>query len=208
MASERPAGDWRHQGGGKRPPTRGGTSRRAWQPGGEDAKQAARQPRSPWVRRIVAGLVTVTLLGVAIWLIWLFWPARYPELALDGINTDDGLALPENPAGFHAAQEAANLATGGDRPKLIATPALSADADGVKIAIDPNPKSLVIYLSANGGADAAGPYLWVAPPKAASAVQARKVPVREILARIAEKRRDKPTLLVFDSTRVPTSWPH
>ena len=53
-----------------------------------------------------------------------------------------------------------------------------------RIAIDPKPKNLVLYLSAHGGADADGAYLWLAPPKAESATEAHKVRVRDIIERV------------------------
>src|SRR5262245_51149332 len=149
MASERPAGDWRQQGGGKRPPV-GGTSRRAWQPGAEDTRKAEGRRRSPWVRRVAAGLVTALLLGLAIWLIWFFWPARYPELVVAG--GDDGsspVLPPDGVAGLHTEEGLRDLARGGDRPRFGGTPPLAADADGVKITLDPNPKNLLVYLTAN-----------------------------------------------------------
>ena len=95
-----------------------------------------------------------------------------------------------------------------DRPRLDADPAVTVDAAGAKIVIDPKPKNLVLYFSAHGGADANGAYLWMAAPDARSATEAHKVRVRDIIDRVGESRRGKPTLLVFDATRVTVSWPH
>lgn len=207
MASDRPTGDWRNQGGAKRPASDGGTSRRSWQPGGEAPKKAGGRARSPWKRRIAAAVVTLSLVGLAICLILWFLPPRYPELAIAGGNDGTSLALPENASGLQIGNELADLAAGGrDRPKISNTPPVSADATGVKIHIDDKPRNLVIYLTAHGGADAQGAYLLVAPPKPASAADVHKVRVSTILGHIAQARNGKNTLLIFDSTRIPTSW--
>src|SRR6476661_6156331 len=165
MANDRPGGDWRHAGGGTPPPARSPkTSRRAWQPGGTPAP-AAGKARSRGARLLVAGAITGVLAGLIVLVIWLFWPARYPQLVLVGATSSDSLALPENVAGANAASELSSWAGEGhdrDRPKLDADPAVTVDAAGARIAIDPKPKNLVIYFSAHGGADANGPYLWMA----------------------------------------------
>ena len=119
--------------------------------------------------------------------------------------------MPENAAGANAASELTSWASEGhdrDRPKLEANPVVTVDASGAKIAIDPNPRNLVVYLTAHGGADANGPYLWMAPSDARIATDAHKVRVRDIIDRVGEKRSGKPTLLIFDATRVTVSWPH
>jgi hypothetical protein len=137
-----------------------------------------------------------------------FWPANYPQLAILNSTPEDTLALPENVAGINAANELSHwVADGRDRPQLVQTPVVAADASGVKFFVDPNAKNLVLYVTSHGGADAAGPYLWVAPPDARSLTSAFKVRVRELLDLIAD-RRGKPTLLIFDATRMAASWPH
>jgi hypothetical protein len=212
MANDRPGGDWRHSGGGSPRPTPGPkTSRRSWQPGASQASAAPGRARSRGGRLLIAGAVTGALAGLVILLIWLFWPARYPQLALVGAGNSDSLALPENAAGANTAQELTSWAGEGhdrDRPRLDADPAVTVDAAGARIAIDSRPKNLVVVFSAHGGADGAGPYLWMAAPDAKSATEAHKVRIRDIIDRVGEARRGKATLLVFDATRVTTSWPH
>lgn len=213
MANDRPGGDWRHSGGGTPPsPARTSkTSRRAWQPGGPQTPTTPGKARSRGGRLLIAGAVTGGLAGLVVLLIWLFWPARYPQLVLVGATSADSLALPENAAGANAAAELTSWAGEGrqrDRPRLDAEAAVTVDATGARIAIDPGPKNLVLYLSAHGGADADGAYLWLAPPKAESATEAHKLRVRDIIERVAAARRGKATLLVFDAMRVTQSWPH
>ena len=212
MANERPGGDWRQATGGTPPPTRSAsTSRRSWQPGGAQTPAAAGKARSRGFRLLLAGGITGAIAGLIVLLFWLFWPARYPQLALVGATSGDSLALPENVAGANAAADLSSWAGEGhkrDRPKLDANPVVTVDASGIKIVIDPNPKNLVVYFTAHGGADANGPYLWMAPADARSASDAHKVRVRDILDRVGDSRRDKATLLIFDATRVSVSWPH
>ncbi len=212
MANGRP-GDWRNPAGGKPTAPKADvprTSRRGWQPGG-DAQTPAGKKRSRGSRLAVAGLITALLVGVTVWVIWLFWPARYPQLAIAGPIAAESLALPGDPAGANAAADLAAWATDGrdaDHPKLDQTAVVSVDGSGAKITIDPNPKNLVVYISTSGGADAKGAYLWVASQNARSTAEAQKLPVRDILDRVSSARRGKPTLLVFDCTRVSMSWPH
>src|SRR5262245_6300368 len=164
------ASDWRHPAGRATPPARGGdTSRRAWQPGGPQTPATPGKARSRGLRLLFAGALTGALAALIVLVIWLFWPARYPQLVLVGATAGDSLALPENNAGANAAADLAAWAGQGhdrDRPKLDANPAVAVDAAGAKIDIDPKPKNLVVYLTAHGGADTNGPYLWMAPPDA------------------------------------------
>ncbi len=219
MAKERSGGDWRHPAGGKSQPTpgtpaparNGNASRRSWQPGGPQAPAAAGKARSRGFRLLMAGAVTGALVALIVVVIWLFWPARYPQMVLVGATTGDSCALPENVAGVNIATDLINWAgegRGSDRPKVDANPVVTVDASGAKIAIDPNPKNLVVYLTAHGGADASGAYLWMAPADARSAADAHKVRVSDIIGRVGESRRGKATLLIFDATRVAVSWPH
>lgn len=209
MSNDRPAGDWRQSAGGKPPATRGNTtSRRVWQPGGSTSPPPARKGRSRAFRLLLAGGITGVLVGLMIVVILFFWPAHYPQLVVLSPATGESLSLPENVAGINAANELAGWAAESrDRPQLDQTPVVTADASGIKFAIDPNAKNLVLYVTAHGGADATGPYLWVAPPDARSATAAYKVRVRDLLDRIAD-RHGKPTLLIFDATRATVSWPH
>jgi hypothetical protein len=213
MASDRP-GDWRNPAVGKPPASRSEaprTSRRAWQPGGPQAQPPAQKGRSRGMRLAAAGIGTLLLLGVLVWLIWLFWPARFPQLAVVGPMPTDSVALPLDVAGSNAATDLAAWAgetRDGDHPKLYQTAIVSVDAGGAKVTIDPDAKNLVLYIAAPGGADASGAYLWVAPTDARGAADAHKLRVSDILDRITASRRGKPTLLVFDCTRVTVSWPH
>jgi hypothetical protein len=216
MPSDRPGGDWRHpQAGGKPAPKRatnnGNTSRRAWQPGGPQAAAETGRARSRGTRLLVAGVATAALVTLLVFVIRWLWPARYPDLVLVGATSGESFALPENQAGVNIAAALAGWTGEGshrDRPKIETHPVVTVTESGPKISIDPNAKNLVVYLAAHGGADANGPYLWMAPPDARSAAEAHKVRVGDILARVAESRRGKATLLIFDSTRVATSWAH
>src|SRR5579872_4087376 len=209
MAAERTGGDWRQPAGGKTPTARGNTtSRRSWQPGGPTQPLTARPGRSRAFRLFLALGFTAILVGLMIVVILFFWPAKYPQLAVFGSSSGESLALPDNVAGINASNDmAAWAAEGGDRPTIDQAPFVTVDAKGVSFSINTNAKSLVLYVSSHGGADAAGPYLWVAPPDARSVASAFKVRVRDLLDRIAN-RNGKPTLLIFDATRMAASWPH
>ena len=209
MANDRPNGDWRHANGAKpAAATRKATSRRSWQPGGPASPPVSRQGRSRAFRLLLAGGITAAIICSMIAVILFFWPAQYPKLAILGPGQSESLVLPENAAGITAASELANWARDGrDRPQLDQTPVVTVDASGVKFAIDTSAKSLVLVVTAHGGADTAGPYLWITPQDARSLTSAYKVRVRDLLDRIAD-RRGKPTLLVFDACRATVSWPH
>src|SRR5580658_4035309 len=147
MSNERTGGDWRQSTGGKSSaPRSSNTSRRSWQPGGPTQPRSARPGRSRAFRLFLAGAFTALLVGLMIVVILFFWPANYPQLALLSSASGESLALPENVAGINAANELASWASEGrDRPQLDQTPIVTADASGVKFAIDPNSKSLVLY---------------------------------------------------------------
>jgi hypothetical protein len=209
MASDHPTGDWRHQRGSKQPIPSGKTSHRAWHPSGQLSPPHTNQKRYRWRNPLIAGGVTVALLVLVGVLIWWFWPPRYPVLAIAGGNTGGSLAIPENAAGVHLANELAEwAASGGQRPKWISTPTLTSDESGATIHLETEPKNLVVYLTAPGGADGQGAYLLVADPKAASTAQVHKLRLSHILSRIKERRSGKRTLLVLDPTTLTTSWAH
>jgi hypothetical protein len=209
MSNERPGGDWRQPAGSKpQAPRASNASRRTWQPGGPTQASPVRPGRSRGFRLLLACGFTGLLVGLMIVVILFFWPANYPHLATLSATASESLALPENVAGANAANELASWAADGrERPQMDQSAIVTADASGVKFAIDPNAKNLVLYVTSHGGADVAGPYLWVAPPDAGSVTAAFKVRIRDLLDRIAE-RRGKPTLLILDATRMTASWPH
>src|SRR5262249_8607069 len=158
---------------------------------------------------ILAGLVTAILLALIVVVIYYWRPARYPELVVVGPNPGGSLAAIENSGGSNAAKALAEWAGEGDnRPRLVAPAAETADKDAWQGKLDKNAKSLVLYFSAQGGADANGPFLWFIPADAKSPSDAHKLRVKDILARLEGLPKDQPKLLIFDAARLPASWPH
>ncbi len=211
-------GDWRHGGGGggakRSEPTRG-TSRRSWQPGGKsDAPTGKRRSRTG--RLLLAGLAAGVLLALIIVVIWLLRPARYPDLVIVAPKGSTSLALSENVAGQNSAAALAEWSSSGsesgiwargDRMKPIAN--RSEDTSGHDTwasKLNKSTKPVVLYFTAHGGADADGPYLWFVSADAPT--KDHKLPVKDILNRLAGQPKDQHKLLIFDTARVPTSWVH
>ncbi|HJZ53793.1 MAG TPA: hypothetical protein VKE74_02485, partial [Gemmataceae bacterium] len=97
---------------------------------------------------------------------------------------------------------------GDNRPRLVAPAAETADKDAWQGKLDKNAKSIVLYFSAQGGADANGAFLWFIPADAKTPSDAHKLRVKDILARLEGLPKDQPKLLIFDAARLPASWPH
>jgi hypothetical protein len=207
MASGSPGGNWKHSAGGGSARPRS-TSRRSWQPGGSEPATPAGRRRSRLGRFLLAGTIVGGLTALLVLIILWWWPARYPVLVAVGPNPVGSLALPENVAGANVAAALAGWSDGANRPKLAAPAADTTDRDAWARHLDPDAKSVVLYFAAHGGADPSGPFLWFVPPDARAPADDHKLRVKEILDRIAGARSGKPTLLIFDATAVPASWPH
>jgi hypothetical protein len=208
MANDQPrTPSWKNQGAANRPAAN--VSRKPWQPTGKPAASGPADPRSRFRKRLLAAGVTGSLLIAAvIVVIWLWRPPKQPALVVIAPETSATLAAAPNVYGANSAKEFAEWAKQGkDRPRLAAEPKETTTRDSWKAPLGKvNEKTVVLYFAAHGAADRNGPYLWMTPPDATTIDESHKLPVKEILQRLAELPKDKQKLLIFDATQVDANW--
>ncbi|MCE9532835.1 MAG: caspase family protein, partial [Planctomycetes bacterium] len=198
---------WKNPGAGGQKPAN--ASRRPWQPSNKQvAGGGAIDPRSRFRKRLLAaGGTGAILIGLVILVIWLWKPPKQPALALIAPDTTVSLSGSANVYGTNGAKAFAEWAgQGKDRPRII--------GDGVSTSRDAwkaqtakiNEKSVILYFAAHGAADRDGPYLWMTPNDATSVADLQKLPVKEILQRLAELPAEKNKLVIFDATQIAANW--
>ncbi len=208
MSSGTPGGNWRNA-GGNRPASSSSTSRRSWQPGSSTNKPVIGKRRSRLGRFLFAGLLTGVILALIVVVIYYWQPAKYPTLVVVGPAGGSSLSTIDNSAGVNAASRLADWAKEGDsRPKLAAPAADTADKNAWQGKLDGDAKSLVLYFSAPGGADATGPFLWFIPEGVRTPTADHKIYIRDILTRLEGLPKGKSKLLIFDAARLRASDPH
>lgn len=203
---------WKHGASPSKPPAN--TSRKPWQPLQQASAAKAVNPRSRFRKRAAIGGVFGILLIAAMAIVFsLVGCQKAPTIVFIAPETSTTLSSPANVYGANSVQALADWA-GADknknRPHVVNDAGTTRSRDGWRDALDKvSSETIVLYFAAHGAADRNGPYLWMPPADAVGIDEAHKLPVKEILQRLAEpKYREKQKLVIFDATEVSASWAH
>ncbi len=196
---------WKNPGGGaaKGPSP---SQKRDWHPTGASAKPAARKGK-PFLLVALAGAI---LLGLIVAVILLLRPPKLARLMIVGPSMANTLAVPSNVPGANAAKALVDWTKGGkNRPRLVQEPTDSATVDDWFRGFDEGKENTVIvFLTLQGGADATGPYVWLAPPEAANPTSKFKLYIKDALNKLAQLPEKTQKLLILDATQDPVSYVH
>jgi hypothetical protein len=210
MSSDQTKGpSWKNPGSGGNRPVH--ASRKQWQSGGKPATSGPADPRARFRKRLFgAGLTGSLLIAGVVIVVWLWKPPKQPALVLAAPETNSTLSVPSTIYASNAAKALAEWAgQGKDRPRLFGDgKVIPREGWHRAILFSTKEKSLIVCFAANGAADKNGPYLWMTPGDAVTIDDSQKLPVKEILQRLAELPADKEKLVIFDAAQVPASWAH
>ncbi len=211
MSSDNPKSpSWKHGAGTNRPAAN--ASRKPWQPTQQPGAAKPVDPRSRFRKRLFAAGITGSLLIAGVIIVWWLWrPVKPPALVAVAPESTASLSAPSNVYGANSARALADWAAKDkSRPRVATDGSTAHSRDGWKAALDKSgEKTVLLYFAAHGAADRNGPYLWMTLADAGGIEESYKLPVKEILQRLAEPPlRDKQKLVIFDATQVSASWPH
>ena len=210
MSNDNPKNpSWKHNAGASKPAAN--TSRKPWQPTQSTGPSKPIDPKARFRKRAalagIFGSLLVALMAVVFNFVHCHKP---PAMLVVAPESNASLSTPANVYGARSAQALVDWAKGKNRPRVATDAATSQTRDGWKAALDKtNEKSILLYFAAHGAADRNGPFLWMPPGDAVTIDPAHKLPVKDILQRLAEPAlREKHKLVIFDATQVSASWAH
>ncbi|MFL5339344.1 MAG: vWA domain-containing protein [Gemmataceae bacterium] len=203
MANEPRKPSWKNPtGAGKNPaPAR----KRDWQASAATPKKPTRSRRG---RLIITAVIGAVLIAALVIYLKMLSPPRYPLMVAAGPPNAATFSAPENVAGLRAVKDLEEWAgKGGDRPRLAGPPITETKEGELNLGLsDVKEEGVVVYLSAPGGADRDGAFLWMTPPDAAAPSVKQKVRIKSILDDLAKLPSTKHKLLVFDATQNGPDW--
>ncbi len=193
---------WKNPGGGG---PRGPARPRGWH-----SKDPAPKPGKRRGGRLFLLFVafTAVVAGIGI-LIWILSPPRPTRVILVGPGATENLAAIPHVAGANGLKEIAKL---GEGTKFIRVG--QAPDDAVTVAdwsknLAGSEKSVLVFISGAGGVDVGGPYVWLVPPEATVADEAKhRLRIADVIQKLAELPPDQKKLLLLDATQDSTSWSH
>ena len=137
---------------------------------------------------LAAGITGSLLIAAVVIVVWLWRPPKQPALVLVAPETSATLAAAPNVYSANSVAAFAEWAgQGKDRPRLAAEPKDTTTRDAWRAVLEKsNESTVVLYFAVHGAADRNGPYLWMTPADATAVDESQKLPVKEILQRLAE----------------------
>ncbi len=165
-------------------------SRKSWQPSAKPKVPKASDPRTRFRNRLLgAGITGSLLIALVVVVIWLWRPPKQPALILVAPDSTAALSAPPNVYSANGSKEfAAWAAQSKEHPHII-------DADWKTALSKVNQKSVILCFSGQGAVDRDGPYLF------RDGAKGERLPVKEILQRLAEVPAEKQKLLIFDGRK-------
>ncbi|MBP3959288.1 VWA domain-containing protein [Gemmata sp. G18] len=187
------------------PPWRGSSAPALTPSGPAWRAPTARIPYRPRWRKLalVAGLGLLAL-AVVTWVVFWIRPPAPARLVVLSANYDRTLAAPPNPYGKADARELAALARPGSwfgtRARFAGGSATSLTRAGLPDLSAVKEKCVVVFITAHGGRDRDGPFLF---PEDATSEPGERVRFKTLLEQLARLPADKQKMLVIDAAREP-----
>ncbi len=187
------------------PPWRGSSAPSISASGPAWRSPPARTPYRPRWRKLafVAGLGLIAL-AVVTWVVFWIRPPAPARLVILSANYDRTLAVPSNAYGKADARELATLARPGSwlgtRSRLMGAPATPLTRAGLPDLSVVKEKCVVVFVTAHGGRDRDGPFLF---PEDATGEPGERVRFKVLLEQLARLPAAQQKLLVIDAAREP-----